>query len=92
MSNSRKFDRPMKYQIRVHGCLEPKWSKWFDDFDLTPQENDETILEGLVADQAALHGLLDRIRNIGLPLLAVTCEESESAASSDDAAHDSDAD
>jgi hypothetical protein len=55
----------------VKGNLDLKWSDWFDGFTLTPQAGDETLLAGPVADQAALHGLLAKIRDLGLPLLLV---------------------
>jgi len=59
------------YQIRVRGHLDLKWRAWFDDFTIVPQANDETLLEGPVEDQAALHGLLAKIRDLGLTLLSV---------------------
>ena len=59
------------YQIRVGGELDPCWSEWFDDMNVVPQRNGETVLVGLVQDQAALHRLLDKVRDIGLPLLSV---------------------
>ena len=71
MTNGRKFDVPAVYQIRVKGNLEQKWSDWFDGFAIEPQPNDETLLVGSVADQAALHGILTKISNLGLPLLSV---------------------
>jgi hypothetical protein len=71
MTISREFDRPAVYQIRVKGNLDEKWSDWFDGFIMSPQANDETLLSGSVADQAALHGLLSKIRDLGLPLLSV---------------------
>jgi hypothetical protein len=71
MTDGREFDRHRIYQIRVKGNLDEKWSEWFDGFTITPQANDETLLSGPVADQAALHGLLARIRDLGLPLLSV---------------------
>ncbi|MBN1813066.1 MAG: hypothetical protein JXA14_14615 [Anaerolineae bacterium] len=71
MSNGREFDKPAVYQIRVKGNLDPKWSDWFDGFAIEPQPNDETMLTGSVADQAALHGILTKISNLGLPLLSV---------------------
>lgn len=77
MTNRRKVDAPGVYQIRVKGVLDRKWSDWFDGFTITPQANDETLLAGLVVDQAALHGLLNKIRDIGLPLLSVNRAESE---------------
>jgi hypothetical protein len=75
MSYGREFGRPRVYQIRVKGYLDRKWSDWFDGLTITPQANDETLLAGPVADQAALHGLLAKIRDRGLPLLS--CERVE---------------
>jgi hypothetical protein len=57
--------------MRVKGALDMKWSDWFDGFIITPQADDETLLTGRVVDQAALHGLLNKIRDLGLPLLSV---------------------
>jgi len=71
MSNGREFDKPAVYQIKVKGNLDPQWSDWFDGFAIEPQPNDETSLTGLAADQAALHGILTTISNLGLPLLSV---------------------
>jgi hypothetical protein len=71
MTHGRELDQQAVYQIRVKGNLDQKWSPWFDGFAITPQANDETILTGPVADQAALHGLLAKIRDLGLPLLSV---------------------
>ena len=71
MTNGRAFSKPSLYHIRVKGILDEKWSDWFDGFAITPQADDETLLAGPVADQAALHGLLAKIRDLGLPLLSV---------------------
>jgi hypothetical protein len=71
MVDGREFDRQGIYQIRVRGILDEKWSDWFDGFTIIPQGGDETLLAGPVADQAALHGLLAKIRDLGLPLLSV---------------------
>ena len=71
MVNGREFDKAAVYQIRVKGHLNHKWSDWFGGFAVTPQANDETLLTGSVSDQAALHGLLARIRDLALPLLSV---------------------
>jgi len=71
MVDGREFDRQGIYQIRVRGTLDEKWSDWFDGFTINPQVDDETLLTGPVADQAALHGLLGKIRDLGLPLLSV---------------------
>jgi hypothetical protein len=61
------------YEIVVKGQLEPGWSQWFNDLEIQNKLNDETILSGTVADQAALHGLLIKIRDLGLPLVSVRC-------------------
>jgi len=65
-SNSRQ-----KYQITVNGILDPKWTDWFDGFEITPQADNRTILVGSIKDQASLHGLLDKIHNLGLSLLSL---------------------
>ncbi len=71
MSNGRTFDEPTMYQIRVKGNLEPKWSDWFDGFTITVPAQGETLLTGFVADQSALHGVLAKLRDLGLPILLV---------------------
>ena len=71
MSNDRKFDKPGIYYIKVKGILDRKWSDWFDGFDIRYEVGDETLLIGTVRDQAALHGVLTKIRDLGLPLLSV---------------------
>jgi hypothetical protein len=62
------------YQITVQGHLDDRWSAWFDGMTITNETNGETILRGPLADQAALHGVLIRIRDLGLPLLAVAAD------------------
>ena len=69
--NGREFSGRAVYQITVEGNLDQRWSDWFDGLTITPREDDETLLVGPVADQAALHGLLNKIRDLGLPLLSV---------------------
>ena len=64
-------DRPAAYQIRVKGHLDSSWSDWFDGLTITPEASGETLLSGPVVDQAALHGLLKKVRDLGLPLLLV---------------------
>jgi hypothetical protein len=68
-------DQPIEYEIKIQGRLDERWSSWFDDMDITVKNETSgptvTILSGMVADQAALHGLLNRIRDLGMPLLSV---------------------
>ena len=66
------MSEPEFYQIRVQGHLGISWSTWFEEMDIHHEENGETVLSGWIRDQAALHGVLMRIRDLGLPLLAVT--------------------
>ena len=77
MTHRREFDKPAAYQIRIRGQLEHRWSAWFDGFAIVPQAGEETLLVGTVADQPALHGLLAKIRDLGLPLLSVTQVENK---------------
>jgi hypothetical protein len=60
------------YRIRVKGHLAPRWATRFDGMTLTQQDDGTTLIQGLVVDQAALHGLLQRVRDTGLPLVSVT--------------------
>jgi len=71
MPNRRKLDQPGMYQIRVQGRIKETWSDWFAGFEIVPQADEETLLTGTVADQAALYGLLLKLHNLGLPLLSV---------------------
>jgi hypothetical protein len=59
------------YQITIKGHLGQQWTNWFEGLDVTPEDNGNTLLTGEVADQAALHGLLRKVRDLGLPLLSV---------------------
>jgi hypothetical protein len=70
MAEGNGFDKPGSYEIRVKGTLGGSWSDWFDDFEICV-ENDQTILSGQVKDQAALHGLISKIRDVGLTLLSI---------------------
>jgi hypothetical protein len=62
---------PVRYEIRVRGVLDHRWSAWFDGLAIGTGEPGQTVLAGPVADQAALHGLLTKIRDLGLPLLSL---------------------
>ncbi len=61
----------MYYHITIRGHLEAHWSAWFDGLTITNQPNGEAVLAGDIPDQAALHGVLVKIRDLGLPLIAV---------------------
>jgi hypothetical protein len=63
---------PQDYRIRVKGHLADRWAAWFDGVTVTRQADGTTVLEGRVADQAALHGLLRKVSDLGLPLVSVT--------------------
>jgi hypothetical protein len=63
---------PRRYAIRVQGHLPSRWATWFDGMSLTAESDGSTVLDGPVLDQAALHGLLHKVRDLGLPLLSVT--------------------
>ena len=68
----RNFNRVELYEIRIKGHLADRWSPWFDGLTITLQENGDTLLTGPVVDQAALHGLLKKVRDSGMTLLSVT--------------------
>jgi hypothetical protein len=61
-----------QYEIRLRGHLASRWSDWFDGLTLTREDGGTTLLHGPVVDQAALHGLLQKVRDTGLPLVSVT--------------------
>ena len=64
-----EHDQPVVYQIRVKGHLGPRWAEWFGGMTITLEEGD-TLLTGPVVDQAALHGLLRKVRDLGMPLIS----------------------
>src|SRR5579864_724837 len=67
----RSGPAPTMYRITVRGVLGPDWADWFDGLTVRAETSGETTLTGAVVDQAALHGLLAKVRDLGLPLLAV---------------------
>ncbi len=77
--NSSKTDpiQPKMYQIKVEGHLGEQWAEWFDGLSITWEDSGYTLLTGPVADQAALYGLLKKVRDLGMPLHAVNPVESK---------------
>ena len=62
----------MQYEIRIEGRLGTRWAGWFDGLSVTTTEDGTTVLRGSVVDQAALHGLLQKLRDLGIPLISLT--------------------
>ena len=75
--------QPMVYQIRIKGHLGRQWTDWFGGLTITLEDNGDTLLTGPVVDQAALHGLLRKVRDLGMPLLSVICVKPGQADASD---------
>jgi hypothetical protein len=71
MSQTAKRNEAAFYEIRVQGVLDEGWSEWLGGLDIRPLDSGETVLAGPIRDQAALHGLLNKIRDLGMPLLCV---------------------
>ncbi|HEX6555909.1 MAG TPA: hypothetical protein VF026_24330 [Ktedonobacteraceae bacterium] len=75
--------QPMVYQIRIKGHLGCQWTDWFGGLVITLEDNGETLLTGPVVDQAALHGLLRKVRDVAMPLLSVNRVKPGQAEASD---------
>lgn len=71
MSETSEQQSGVWYEIRVQGRLDHRWTAWLDGFDLSQTKDGMTVLRGHVTDQAALHGLLQKLRDIGPPLISV---------------------
>ena len=77
LSSKPKPDQPVIYHIRIKGHLDSQWSDWFDNLTITPSKDGTTLLTGPVVDDAALHGLLKKVRDSGMRLLSVNRIESD---------------
>ena len=88
MSNKRnprsEPSQPVAYQIRIKGHLGSQWTDWFEGLTITLEDNGDTSLSGPVEDQAALHGLLKKVRDLGMPLLSVSRVDAGRADASDE--------
>jgi hypothetical protein len=71
LNSTPDLSEPLVYQIRLKGHLGSEWTDWFEGLTITLEEDSETLLTGPVIDQAALHGLLKKARDLGLPLISV---------------------
>jgi hypothetical protein len=73
---------PAIYRIRIQGQIDSQWADWFDEMTITLEEDGNTLLTGQVIDQAALHGLLKKIRDLGMPLVSICSSQTENSGSS----------
>jgi hypothetical protein len=82
MPNEQRRDtnQPVFYRIRIKGCLGQQWMCWFEGLTITLEEDGNTLLSGSVVDQSALHGILKKIRDLGMPLLSVNSIDPNPAA------------
>ena len=72
MSEISTVSEAGQYEIQLEGHLDNRWATWFDGLTLTTCSDGTTIIHGIVVDQSALHGLLQKVRDVGLPLISVT--------------------
>jgi hypothetical protein len=77
-------NQPLVYQIRIKGHLGRKWKDWFEGMSITLEDNGDTLITGSVIDQATLHGLVKKVRDLGLPLVSVNRVDPGQAKSTDD--------
>lgn len=82
-NSERDPDPPKVFQIRIQGHLSQQWMDWFEGLTITLEEDGNTLLNGPVVDQSALHGILKKIRNLGMPLLSVNAAVLKDATSTD---------
>jgi hypothetical protein len=82
-SSKPDADQPVVYQIRIKGHLGRQWMSWFDDLTIALEEDGSTLLSGPVVDQSALHGILKKVRDLGIPLLSVNSVHPDHAVNTD---------
>jgi hypothetical protein len=75
--------RQTVYEIRIKGHLGPQWADWFGGLAITLESNGDSLLTGPIVDQAALHGVLKKVRDLGLPLISVGCVDPNQACAPD---------
>ena len=83
LASRKDHYEPQLYKIRIKGHLDDRWTEWFEGLTITLEENGDTLLTGPVIDQAALHGLLKKVRDLGMPLVSVSPVEPGQADQSD---------
>jgi hypothetical protein len=88
--SERDPDQPTVFQIRIQGHLGQQWQDWFEGLAITLEEDGNTLLNGPVVDQSALHGILKKIRNLGMPLLSVNAADPTDASRTDIHQHSGD--
>lgn len=71
--STEDHDGPRIYELRIEGHLNDRWADWFEGLTLIREDSGDTVLTGPVVDQAALHGLLRKVRDLGMPLISVIC-------------------
>ena len=81
--SSEKQNQQLYYEIRLKGYLDSQWTDWFDQMTITLEEDGNSLLTGTVVDQAALHGLLKKIRDLGLTLISICPGQPDKLTSSD---------
>ncbi len=74
-TSTEEHDEPGFYEIRLKGHLDGRWAAWFEGMTITLEDDGDTLLTGPVIDQAALHGLLKKVRDLGIPLVSISCVE-----------------
>ena len=82
-ASTEAHDEPELYEIRIRGHLDGRWANWFGGLTITLEEGGDTLLTGPVIDQAALYGLLKKVRDLGMPLVSVSPVEPGQADASD---------